>query len=121
MLNKRSVLCPGLKEPDPRRNPRGLGLRLLKLPIGLANPLLLPAYWSPDVAGVTTAIWSPASGSWMPVRMVAAESSTEGTDSSNCSVVLARGMRCGFVELGGEGGTTGSMSRSNMAEDDECL
>jgi hypothetical protein len=126
MLNNRSAaLCPAeARGPDPRRRPRGLGLRLLKLPIGLANPLLLPAYESPKLdalAGVTTAIWSPDSGSWSPERMVAAESKTEGTESSSCSVVLARGIRWGLDEFGGEGGAIGSMSRSNMAEEEEWL
>lgn len=36
--------------------PRGLGLRLLKLPIGLANPLLRPMASNTEEAGVTTAI-----------------------------------------------------------------
>lgn len=125
MLNSRSALCPAeAMGPDPRRRPRGLGLRLLKLPIGLANPLLLPAYGSPKLdalAGVTTEIWSPESGSCSPVRIVAAESKTEGTDSSSCSVALARGIRWGLDEFGGEGGTRGSISRSNMAEEEEWL
>ena len=53
--------------------------------------------------------------------MVAAESKTEGTESSSCSVVFALGMRCGLEEFGGEGGTIGSISRSNMAEEEEWL
>jgi hypothetical protein len=122
MLSRRSALCPAWpKAPEPRRRPRGLGLRLLKLPIGLANPLLLPPYGSPALAGVTTEILSPDSGSWRPVRMVAAESKTEGTESSSCSVAFALGMRCGLEEFGGEGETNGSISRSNMAEEEEWL
>lgn len=54
------------------------------------------------------------------MRISAAESRTDGTDWSRCSVVLARGMRCGLDETGGEGGAIGSMSRSKMAEDEEC-
>ncbi|KAF8878524.1 hypothetical protein BD779DRAFT_1554166 [Infundibulicybe gibba] len=48
------------------RAPSGLGLRLLKLPIGLANPLLL------RTAGVRTEMWSDADAS-ASARMVAAE------------------------------------------------
>jgi len=53
--------------------------------------------------------------------MVAAESKTEGTESSSCSVAFALGMRCGLEEFGGEGETRGSISRSNMAEEEEWL
>jgi hypothetical protein len=98
---------------------KGLGLRLLKLPIGLVNPLRRPA----SRHGATTAISSE--GESEAVRIAAALSSTEGTLCSSCSVVLERGMRWGFggcAEVcGGEGDTIGSISRSNMAEDDEWL
>jgi hypothetical protein len=97
--------------------PRGLGLRLLRLPIGLVKPLRRPT----SRHGETTEISSE--GDSEAVRMAAALSSTEGTLCSSCSVALERGMRCGFggcaVVCGGEGHTMGSMSRSKMAEDDE--
>ena len=105
--------------PPPGLLPNGLGLRLLKLPMGLANPLVLPIV----EAGATTEIWSPSSS--IDARIEAALSRTDGTDCSSCSVALERGMRCGFwgwwLECGGEGFEMGSMSRSKMADDDECL
>jgi hypothetical protein len=75
----------------------GLGLLLLKLPIGLAKPLLRPMYvWSKlaDCAGASTETWSEWSVS--SARMAAAASRTDGTECSSCSVVLERGIRCGF-------------------------
>ena len=62
--------------------PKGLGLLLLKLN-GLAKPLLREA-------GASTDTCSSAWESSMDARMDAAESKTEGTDCSNCSVDLAR-------------------------------
>ena len=55
--------------------------------------------------------------------MDAAESRTEGTLCSSCSVPFDLGIRCGFGgwEDGGDGGPMGSMSRSKIAEEDECL
>lgn len=95
------------------RNPRGLGLRLRKLPIGLANPLL--GLWAriesnaAEDAGATTATWSSMDTSF---RRDAALSSTEGTECSICSVAFdLQTLLCWW----------GSMSRSKMAEDDECL
>lgn len=99
------------------RLPSGLGLRLLKLPIGLANPLPLPPPPKSDIdAGATTDTWSANSvrPSWKcdsevevedagkadeassVLSTAAALSSTEGTDCSRVSVPLARGMRCGL-------------------------
>ena len=58
-------------------------------------------------------------------RMAAALSRIGGTFWSSCSVVLERrGVRCGFVGCGGDddvGRDHGSMSRSNMADEEECL
>jgi hypothetical protein len=107
------------------REPRGLGLRLRRLPIGLVNPLRLRS--KIEVAGASTATRSsPRSSSCSPVRISAALSRTDGTDWSRCSVALARGIRWGFggrcdVPEGDVGETIGSMSRSNIAEEDECL
>lgn len=56
--------------------PVGLGLRLLRLPIGLAKPLLGRTFRSH--AGVTTAIWSSSMRD-ADVRIAAAVSRTEGT------------------------------------------
>ena len=99
--------------------PNGLGLRLLRLPIGLVNPLRRPASRRGEMTEISSA------GEREAVRISAALSSTEGTLCSSCSVALERGMRCGFggcAEVcGGEGHTMGSMSRSKMAEDDEWL
>jgi hypothetical protein len=99
------------------RFPSGLGLRLLILPIGLVKPLRRPA----SMQGATTAISSDTEA----VRIAAALSRTEGTLCSSCSVVFERGIRCGFrgcaAVCGGEGQTMGSMSRSNMADEDEWL
>lgn len=65
------------------------------------------------------------SSSWAsePARTAAALSRTEGTDCSSCSVSLPRGMRCGSALVGERevAGVMGSMSRSKMAEEDECL
>lgn len=127
-MRSRSVrgIGPG---PVATRRPRGLGLRLLKLPMGLANPLLVPRARMESNAGLvdagaTTATWSTDSPESSRVaRMEAALSRTDGTECSSCSVPLALGMRCGFwcARKGGEGGTTGSMSRSKMAEEEEWL
>jgi hypothetical protein len=98
--------------------PRGLGLRLLKLPIGLVKPLRRPG----SAHGATTEISSDDVRE--AVRISAALSRTEGTLCSMCSVPLLRGIRCGFggwEEWGGEGEPMGSMSRSKMADDDEWL
>jgi hypothetical protein len=97
----------------------GLGLRLLKLPIGLAKPLFRPLSKTGD-AGETTATWSPTSMSSIPAKIAAALSRTEGTEFSSCSVPFERGIRCGLWVIGGDGEMIGSISRSNMADDDEC-
>ena len=72
----------------------GLGLLLLKLPMGLANPLPNMGFGMAE-AGETTEIWSDwcSFSGFMLARMAAAESRTEGTACSSCSVVLERGMR----------------------------
>lgn len=108
----------------------GLGLRERKLPIGDAKPLLLlrTVPWSSRPgedrgAGAMTEIESPSSLEVMEVRIEAALSSTEGTDCSMLSVFLERGIRWGsFLPLGATGDRwIGSMSRSNIAEDEEWL
>ena len=71
----------------------GLGLRLPKLPMGLAKPLL--ARGEPPKGAGATMETSLVLGA--DARMAAAESSTEGTECSICSVVLERGMRWGSV------------------------
>lgn len=127
ILSKRSVR--GMEGPVATRNPSGLGLRLLKLPMGLAKPLLvLRARIESNAglveAGATTATWSTVSPvSSSVARMEAALSRTDGTECSSCSVPLALGIRCGFWLgwKGGEGETMGSMSRSKMADEDEWL
>jgi hypothetical protein len=76
----------------------GLGLLLLKLPIGLAKPLPPKdgeEFGRRDV-GDTTVIWSDwcdSSSGVIPARIAAAESRTEGTECSSCSVVFERGIR----------------------------
>jgi len=74
----RSRLARGAAELSVRMPvvPVGLGLRLLRLPIGLAMPLL--GRTGRSHAGVTTAIWS-SSMQDADVRMAAAVSRTEGT------------------------------------------
>lgn len=86
---------------------------------GLAQPL--PIARLALTAGASTATPS-AFPSDIFARISAAESSTEGTDDSSVSVVLERGIRCGFVGCSPAvaGGETGSMSRSNIAELEEC-
>ena len=83
--------CPGTHI----LTPKGLGLRLLKLPIGLVNPLLWPLSKVGE-AGETTATWSPTSTSSKPAKIDAALSRTEGTEFSSCSVPFERGIRCGL-------------------------
>lgn len=76
MLRRRLPLFPTAA---PARLPMvGLGLRLPKLPIGLANPLPKEEL----LAGEMTAIWSDwcSSSGPMPASMAAAESRTEGTE-----------------------------------------
>lgn len=81
--------CPGCT-----LAPSGLGLRLLKLPIGLAKPLLRPTIESnTEFAGETTATSLATSSVSILARIAAALSNTEGTDCSSCSVPLARGIR----------------------------
>ena len=103
----------------------GLGLLLLKLPMGLATPLLLPVLPANNpVAGATTLILSSSREPCGEARIAAALSRTEGTLWSSCSVVLERGVRCGLggrCGYGGEGEVMGSMSRSKIADEDECL
>lgn len=55
------------------------------------------------------------------VRTTTAESRTEGTECSICSVIRPRGMRWGSVgvERDAQAGAMGSMSRSKMAEEEE--
>jgi hypothetical protein len=95
--------------------------------MGLANPLPRVELPLPG-AGETTLIWSDWRSSWglMPARMAAAESRTEGTECSSCSVVFERGIRCGlggWVAWSGcgDGGESGSISLSKIAEEEECL
>jgi len=62
----------------------------------------------------------------MAVKTSVALSKTDGTDCSSCSVALARAMKCGLVTCDAcavaEGEeASGSISRSKMAEDEECL
>jgi hypothetical protein len=66
----------------------GLGLLLLRLPMGLAKPLLRSTRSWREAAGETTATSSFPT----PARMVAALSKTDGTDCSSCSVPLERGI-----------------------------
>lgn len=75
----------------------GLGLLLLKLPIGLVTPLLLPVLPANNpLAGATTLILSSSSEPWDEARIAAALSSTEGTLCSSCSVAFERGVLCGL-------------------------
>jgi len=74
--------------------PTGLGLLLLRLPIGLAKPLLRSTTSRMDAVGETT---ETSSSLPIPARMVAALSKTDGTECSSCSVVLARGILCGLT------------------------
>jgi hypothetical protein len=68
------------------------GLGLLELPIGLAKPLRLPI--RPFAGVMTETLETSSSGAVEEVvRIAAALSRTDGTLSSSCSVVLARGMR----------------------------
>ncbi len=98
MLSNKSVrgIGPG---PVATRRPSGLGLRLLKLPIGLAKPLLVPRARIESSAeevdaGATIDTWSTVSpDSSRVARRDAALSRTDGTENSNCSVPLALGMR----------------------------
>lgn len=98
MLSNKSVrgIGPG---PVATRRPSGLGLRLLKLPIGLANPLLVPLARIKSSAGevdagATIDTWSAVSpDSSRVARRDAALSRTDGTEYSSCSVPLALGIR----------------------------
>jgi hypothetical protein len=72
--------------------PKGLGLRLPKLPIGLANPLLWPLSKLGGLKQETTATWSPTSTSSKSVKTEAALSRTKGTEFSSCSVPFERGI-----------------------------
>jgi hypothetical protein len=92
----------------------GLGLRLPYPLMGLVNPLLH--------AGATTLILPLSSTEWAgDASMAAALSRTEGTLWSSCSVVLERGVRCGFVGWREGGLVMGSMSRSKIADEEEWL
>jgi hypothetical protein len=71
----------------------GLGLRLLKLPMGLVTPLRNPPPNMRSLAGVTTEIRSSSSVPWVDVSIAAALSRTEGTHWSSCSLTFERGMR----------------------------
>lgn len=122
ILRSNSVRPTGPPWPVATRSPRGLGLRLLKLPIGLAKPLLAgkPGLADAGGAGATTATSAESS---RVARTEAAESRTEGTECSRCSVPFALGILWGlwWAWEVGEGQTRGSMSRSKMAEDEERL
>lgn len=92
--------------------------------MGLVNPLVLRVS---GAAGEMTATCS-ASGSvgCIVARTSAALSRTEGTDCSSCSEAFARAMKWGLVtwvaECGEVGAVlSGSISRSKMADDDECI
>ncbi|EDR07626.1 uncharacterized protein LACBIDRAFT_327480 [Laccaria bicolor S238N-H82] len=110
-------LWTGTPAADTFLAPKGLGLLLLKLN-GLAKPLLREA-------GASTDTCSSACESSMDARMDAAESRTDGTDCSSCSVDFARDTRWGlggwWGSVGGEGITGGSISRSKIADEDERL
>lgn len=96
----------------------GLGLRLLNRDEGLPRPLREVAV-SSGLGCAATTVTAESSGE---AKTVAALSRTEGTEYSSCSVALPRGIRCGlggWPLLGGEG-AMGSMSRSKIAEEDEC-
>jgi hypothetical protein len=101
-----------------------------------------PSPWSPNSAdadddggcgaGAVTATASPSSSDGpSDARTAAALSSTEGTLCSSASVFFERAVRCGSFGRAGEVAfgraegeerwRTGSMSRSNMAEEEECL
>lgn len=88
MLSKTSPLG----DAGPALEPTGLGLLLLRLPMGLAKPLLRSKTSRMDAAGETTATSFATSSLPIPIRIVAALSKTEGTECSSCSVVLARGI-----------------------------
>lgn len=81
-------LWTGTPAADTFLAPKGLGLLLLKLN-GLAKPLLREA-------GASTDTCSSACESSMDARMDAAESRTDGTDCSSCSVDFARDTRWGL-------------------------
>ena len=78
----RRRLWTGTLAADTLLAPNGLGLMLLKLN-GLAKPLLREA-------GASTDTCSSACESLMDARIDAAESKTDGTDWSNCSVNFER-------------------------------
>lgn len=75
--------------------------------------------------GLEVTGWDVDDDGEVDVRMAAAESRTEGTACSSCSVFLARGILCGSRGFpgwdDGEGGRSGSMSRSKIAEEDEWM
>lgn len=116
------------------REPRGDGERERR-ERGEAKPLEVRPGSRAELAGATMAIWSIVLRSSVEdgvsssvARMAAALSSTLGTACSSCSVLRARGMRCGFEVAEGdvglwrdveEGESIGSMSRSKMADEDE--
>lgn len=101
-----------------RRCPVGLGLRLLSLEMGLVKPLWLD---SREMGATMETESRPSSSEVEEAKISAALSRTEGTDWSSCSEFLPLGMRCGsWLKLGGEG-LMGSISLSNMAEEEECL
>lgn len=80
----------------------GLGL-LLPIPIGLAQPLLLPA--RSMFTGASTATNSPLASSPSTgnvARISAALSRTDGTEDSMVDVVVARGIRCGSFASAGD-------------------
>lgn len=82
---------------------------------GLVKPLREPI----SGAGATIAMFCSSIGEEDEVSTAAAESSTEGTAWSSCSVNFPLGVRCGFAWVCDGDGEIGSMSRSKMADDDE--
>jgi hypothetical protein len=97
----------------------GLGLRLLRRDVGLARPLRdVAASSGLGIVGAITATESSGDAS-----TVAALSRTDGTAYSICSVAFPRGILCGLGGWWGFGGdgAIGSISRSKIADEDECL
>ena len=112
-------LRAGLGSLAGRAAAEGLALRLLMRDEGLPRPEREVAASSGlGTAGATTAIDSSGDA-----RTAAALSRTEGTAYSICSVPLLRAIRCGFggCDVDGGDGAMDSMSRSNIADEDEWL
>ena len=105
----------------PILTPTGLGLRLLKLLIGLANPLLRSLSIAGD-AGEMIETWSSRLMFSRPAKIAAVLSRTEGTTFFSCSVPFEWGMRWGFGGwlwvTGDDWGVRALISCSKIAEDD---